>query len=279
MTTEIIKPNSLIYNQGLFTRGTSDAVDAVQESSDGKYLLRIFPPVVDIDVYVLFGFANPTNVFVSISSVALYADLFAGYIPHWRPRIKTHGIEYTGSLCADEGYQNYATNPYTGVAWTPTEVNDLQAGAGLSDSGVPSGNALDKLWIVVTGDIVVPAPTDAAIRVTGIRHVCRPGSYRLEANLGDLTTTIPVTLTIEDILAHLQSKNLPDIKPAPTVEDTGKKLAIEELIKGIKYEESFSSDIITRTDPRMVQGMGPVIKQVQYNPITQLWEEIRKMNK
>lgn len=83
-----------------------------------------------------------------------------------RTLIRTYGVNYeSGDIVPSTSYQDnytqYATNPYTGSAWTWTELTSLEAGA----SSQKSGGALIRMttvWVVVNY-----SSTDYALDVRG----------------------------------------------------------------------------------------------------------------
>jgi hypothetical protein len=69
-----------------------------------------------------------------------------------RTLIRTYGTDYEGSdITPSTSYQNnyteYATNPYTGAAWTWTELTSLEAGASSQKSG--ANIRMTAVWVAV----------------------------------------------------------------------------------------------------------------------------------
>lgn len=121
-----------------------------------------------------------------------YANFSAGV------SIRTNATTYDGdqSFTVAGSYQtiswNWATNPFTGVAWTWAEVNALEAGVRLGGSGAGNYNRCTSVEVqVITSDFAYP--TDTTTRVTNIIHRYNRGVYNLEMNLGSLSTefTLP----------------------------------------------------------------------------------------
>jgi hypothetical protein len=87
----------------------------------------------------LYNVPNHTSESGTINKVRIYiraATANALYNHYARTHIKTHSVEYTGSdNLLTESYQNfyteYTTNPNTSIAWTWTEVDNLQVGVQL----------------------------------------------------------------------------------------------------------------------------------------------------
>ena len=68
--------------------------------------------------------------------------------------LRLNGVNYySGNDTVGDGETTYTwnTNPATGNAWLKSEIQNgtFQAGVIISDTGVPSGSWIDKIWIVV----------------------------------------------------------------------------------------------------------------------------------
>jgi hypothetical protein len=68
--------------------------------------------------------------------------------------LRLNGVNYfSGFSTIGGGTVSYtwATNPATGNPWQKSEIQNgtFQAGVIISDTGVPSGCWIDKIWIVV----------------------------------------------------------------------------------------------------------------------------------
>lgn len=126
-----------------------------------------------------------------------YGDLFAAAI--------SGGAQYVTSFVLDQ-YNDITLNA-TAIAWlTPGESVvklALRGGYDIVESEAPGvhqstirfhstqkGTGYEPLLVLTV--VAAEYPSDALTRVTGIRHVYRPGFYRLEANLGETSNTIEV---------------------------------------------------------------------------------------
>ncbi len=93
-----------------------------------------------------------------------------------RTLIRTNGTNYLGTdIILTTGYATYstayATNPNTGLAWTWTEINNLQAGVSLRRSGSGIASRATYVWIVVDycipPDCTITAPSSVYRNSTG----------------------------------------------------------------------------------------------------------------
>ena len=100
-------------------------------------------------------------------------------------------------------------------------------------------------------------------RVSGIRHVYRPGSYRSEVTFGDITTTVSMTKSTTKLLGSDDEVTLPD----KTIEEANN--AIKEANENVKNEIPIMEQMI----PRWSASTGPAPKppevkgeEVKYDP-------------
>jgi hypothetical protein len=142
-TTEILRPNAAGSYSECTCSGDSPNYKCVDEavedgsstyvySSDGAALL---------DTYHIQNRSEATG---TINSVTVHARARAEGVDDMRMQIvnRTHSTTYYGSeiaLTGNAGWHNYSenwtTNPYTGAAWTWSEIQYLQIGIKLYDDG------------------------------------------------------------------------------------------------------------------------------------------------
>ena len=77
---------------------------------------------------------------------------------------------------------------------------------------IQDGSTVAPVLDFVKGKIY---PTDPGIRVTGLRHIYRPGSYRLEALFGDISTAVMLPAA-EEYKETLERKELASIEERMT---------------------------------------------------------------
>ena len=128
-----------------------DKVDEETADEDATYVYSI-TYMWDDDLYQIADLSVGS---ATINSVTVWARSRIGSCGGcWgydlRIHIKTHGEVYsTLAIYETDTWANYSkvytTNPYTGTAWTVSEVNDMQAGIGLW-----AGPAMcTQVWVVV----------------------------------------------------------------------------------------------------------------------------------
>ena len=132
---------------------------------------------------------NPVN-------AADYGDLFASAI--------SGGAKTVASMTLDQ-YNNITLNS-SAIGWlTPGQSVvklALRGGYDIQSAESPGahqstirfypqqkGTGYEPILLLT---VTAQYPSDSLTRVTGIRHIYRPGSYRLEANLGEVSTTVEV---------------------------------------------------------------------------------------
>ncbi|HWR82578.1 MAG TPA: prepilin-type N-terminal cleavage/methylation domain-containing protein [Candidatus Deferrimicrobium sp.] len=104
------------------------------------------------DVYAL---ADPSFDPCPIVSVTVYCRARkAQSVGNLKPTIVVNGTQYSGSeqsLTASYGdyYQQWTTNPYTGVAWTWQNITDLEAGVSLQGQNVNFPAYCTQVWVEV----------------------------------------------------------------------------------------------------------------------------------
>jgi hypothetical protein len=111
----------------------------------------------------------------SIGSVTVYFEGYAEYTSFdqtcGRTALKTHGnVFYGNNIDLDNIWTtystNYVTNPSSGLAWTWTEINDLQAGVSLRNASGLIDNLESRcthVWVVIDYVANNPVPTTIAI--------------------------------------------------------------------------------------------------------------------
>jgi len=192
--------------------------DKVITSGDGKYCYWS-ESYEGNDLYYVD--APPSG---TVEKVIVYAAMgVAATLLQRQLYVVTYNIGYgSGWTIVGAGTTSYewALNPHTGEAWTREELlaaNTFQAGVGIKTTGVPSGAWCDKLWV----EVVMSAatyPSDELTRVTGIRHIYRPGIFRMLLSLGDVSNTIEVAEHKVRKELEIPEQQTPEAKPTPPEE-------------------------------------------------------------
>lgn len=117
-------------------------------------------------------------------------------------------------------------------------------------------------------------PSHDLTRVTGIRHIYRPGSYRLEATLGEVSTSIELPQRDIQIptIVPVGSTKIP--KPPKTTSLRVPDRTAPEIIEVLKEEGIFGASAdVTATEPLEIRA--GILERVQ--PVTEEdIEEIRR---
>jgi len=112
--------------------------------------------------------------------------------------IRTYGTDYEGaaqtiSRTAFTDYsETYTTNPYTGSAWTWTEVTDLEAGGRVKKIGATEEIRVSEIWVVVdyTPPSVNNPPTNDQCSITdmddGDNIYAQKRDYTIDYDVSDL---------------------------------------------------------------------------------------------
>ena len=162
--------------------------------------------------------------------------------------IRTHATTYDDSLwsTAINSYQSisydWTVNPFTGIAWTWTEVNALEAGCRLQGSLSYYQRCTEVYVAVYTSNYVYP--TDPITRVTNIIHRYNRGIFNMEQNLGSLTTEFALPVIDSGARKSYTPKEslLADIqvllsKALSSTSDAEKRALYEQILQlNIKYE-------------------------------------------
>lgn len=177
-----------IYRHGMFFDLSNLGADYVIQAATLR--LYIYYKGTSGSIYVVEGVHdNPVN-------AADYGDLFAS---------DTSGGGLALSAMTLDQYNDITLNS-TGRGWlTPGQSVvklALRGGTDISSSAAPGSHQSTIRWHstqkgtgyepILLLTVTARYPSDSLTRVTGIRHLYRPGSYRLEANLGEVSTTIDV---------------------------------------------------------------------------------------
>ncbi len=122
----------------------------------GNYVwMRIYNgPLGDADLF-LFPGLPPTvtnitkvKVIITVGKVYIYGRA--------QVHMKTHGNNYLGPVVSIGGpglveyFMEYSTNPFTGLQWTPGEVDDIEAGVWLEHEGTFGRAICDQVRIEVS---------------------------------------------------------------------------------------------------------------------------------
>ncbi len=274
--TEILRPagnNTISGSIQLFPDSGEAAwqnVDEVTSDSDTTYIFAANSG----SSYRLADFSstNPTVSAGTINSVTVHAILKSvSGLENARIWCGTIAGTATGLLVGSysggyvEKTKEFTTDPNTGAAWTWAAINDLLMGVSLKAFGGSNENRCTQVWAVISiaGEIF---PGDAVARVSSIRHIFRPGFFRMQAALGDLgldvdiaeanlrntITEASITEEIEAVRAELgdaaaieRGRQIGEAIEAPTAEGPITPEAIEgearraqELIEKIRSGET-----------------------------------------
>jgi hypothetical protein len=247
-TNVTIKPNAagdlteIPLSTGTHYQDTNDTNDATHvythdSGGSGAY-------VTD-----LYNFENPSITPYVINSVRIYARACTeytsavGYIA-----LKTHGSTYTYSktLASYPTYGEISTdaltvNPSTGIAWTITELNDIQAGMQLWDSSFSVRRAFfSDIWIVVNYSPIVYSPiTGLGFNLTLSEGTKLSELYSLyKASYPTLSDIVKVSDIIT--LAHtLYVSGSEGVKLSDTRTSLG--VFIKSLTDGTKFNDNTAS--------------------------------------
>jgi len=164
MSTEILRPIGVgdrtdILHQYPDSGAHWDKVDEVVADEDATYVFHNVdlgdPPAMTGDLYALEDSAIGAGTINSVTAYVRGRGCFGNQ--EWiQTYIKTEGTEYIGTQTAlTTSYTNYSTvyttNPKTGLAWTWTEINALQAAGRICASSGGNGREARKtqVWVVV----------------------------------------------------------------------------------------------------------------------------------
>ena len=159
MATITLRPNAAgdlteLENQFPASGAHWDKVDEAVADEDTTY---IYPDDTQVgygtDLYNLESFPTGTVTITNVAVTVRVRKDQAAYIGYFYIEVKTGGIVYESSIqVATTAYadytRNWTTNPQTGVAWTASDINALQAGVKLR-RGVENLRAT-QVYIVVT---------------------------------------------------------------------------------------------------------------------------------
>jgi len=272
---ETLHPNGDGVYTGLKMSPDSPAThyDKVLTSGDSKYVYND----VAHDYKDTYTFAKPTVRDYAISQLDVHMRKAASNYSVWYKIIfRTNDTEYTGpqTTFVASGFEwksvEFPTNPVTGDAWTLDELDVLEAGLHIYDSGMPSGGYIDVFELVVHWGAVSPRlPSWDLSRVTGIRHIYRPGSYRLEATLGDVSTSIELPQRDIRIPSVVPTKEIKPEKPEKVAPLKVPEKTVPELLEALR-EEGASADI---TAPELLPTRPGILEQ--FKPISR--EDLEKL--
>jgi hypothetical protein len=145
----------------------------------------------DYDLYGLqdhtteTGVITNVTVFICCFSMSLNADQF-------KEKIKTNGVTYTGTVshwasftpCESFSY-SWAVNPQTGIAWTWSEIDNLQAGVAI-ESGGTNGRCTQVYvvadWYEYSVSPIAGADSFVVVRSNTSQPVCPTDGYEVQNN-------------------------------------------------------------------------------------------------
>lgn len=231
----------------LFTQN-NDVVTAVVsirkvDGSDLPIGDNLVSAVIDLQNGVLAGGYVSHPVYKHTISLPLSVDKTTHYAivaltsygtPDWWLTFRNTSWD-TGSYPKDEGSDNYVVryrrSTDGGITWVP--------------AGSPTGQ-----WnFEVYGINAVKYPSNDFTRVTGIRHIFRPGSYRLEATLGDVSTSVELPQRDVRVPSVVPTKEAKPEKAAPL---RLPRRTVPELIEALR-EEGASADV-TAAEPLPIRA-------------------------
>jgi hypothetical protein len=201
---------------------------------DAKILTNPYPNPLYTDTFVF----SDTGVAGVVNSVVVYIN-----VPYqaWGATVycaaEINGSLYSYAVGGGSGNMGWilTTNPDTGLAWTMEDINSAEFGTRIyAGTGVPSGASVDKVWAVVDYDSY-PSYPDSSYRVTKLRHVYRPGSYRLEMGFGDVSTDMEVPKA--DVV-------LPSADTQPATTQDATKVSVETPKISVSVPKQTAADLM-----------------------------------
>jgi len=124
-------------------------------------------------------------------------------------------------------------------SWDVEDTPDLVQNIGSSyvSFGLPTTEGQEPYLLIP--EYSIDYPSHDLTRVTGIRHICRPGSYRLEATLGDVSTSVELPQRDVRIPSVTPTK---EVKPEKAVPLKLPEKTVSELVEAL-VEEGASADV------------------------------------
>lgn len=172
--------------------------------------------------------------------------------------------------------ENLTTNPITGKPWSVDDLADLQVGVSLNMLGSFGYVIIYHLYIELENYALVSYPSDSMARVSSIRHIYRPGFYRMQLGLGDIGLDIDVAeATVREALDTAEDTEEAARKAAPSPEEQDRRL--REANRALK--ERIAADI-RESDRRLWEANERLIREqaeIPYRPPPpepSLWSKI-----
>jgi len=201
--TVTIRPGAAGDETGLTIGGTTPAAtnwESVDDPTADDDATLVYAQNIDTYLTDLYNLAD-TALSGTINSVTVYMRVKALVTPDRASaytRIKTNGVAYDGTAetvttsWADYSKQ-YTTNPQTASAWTWTEVNALQAGAGLRQPKATGPNKktdCTQVWVVVDYTPAVPPNISNLPTSYGFGTLAEGGTYETTGGLTEAYFTV-----------------------------------------------------------------------------------------
>lgn len=190
--TTTFRPNATGYSTECERYGADTNWQCVNDTTpdgDSAYVYCYTPiPVTD-----LYGMLNHTTETGDIENVTLYgcSRKTGAYVGMTVWYIRTHEtVSEKGIYYNTDNYETYSrtvvTNPFTGVAWTWDEIDDLEIGAGLW-GGEVSDVRLTQIYAVVNWYEYIQGTIDEAdsfvvVRSNTSQPVCPTDGYEVQNN-------------------------------------------------------------------------------------------------
>ncbi|RLG47348.1 MAG: hypothetical protein DRN92_03375 [Thermoproteota archaeon] len=161
--TEILRPNGAgswtILNPYPSSNENWECVDEVVSDEDSTYVYYTDSPYpYGRDTYSLQDHSQGSGIINSVTVYVRCKKIGTSLLVACRPAIRTHSANYPPITSTEDArllttswtnyYRTWTTNPYTGQAWTWSEIDSLEAGVDLH--GTSTTQALcTQVWVVV----------------------------------------------------------------------------------------------------------------------------------
>lgn len=230
----------------------------VEESGDGKDNRTMAGDFL----YDTFFFSAPTLNGV-ISNVQLSIEVnTSGGLAGNSHRIRLDGQDFT--YANTPRTDNWDNNPKTGLPWTKEQISApyFQGGAGIR---ISLGTImLDQVRVYVTYSEVYP---DNTRRISTIRHVYRPGSFRMELGFGGITDEVKTEtskLVIKDEVKDTTQEVTAPTKVVDEMKSALENEGIGAIVDRIKTDKAFLRYGYTTTDIMRWVNEGLTPRQILY---------------